>query len=180
MWNNVQIGRLLVFHSFLLILHADATQETNGNNCTDDTQHAERIGTGIAVGNGRGTGSEDLIAGLRCRTKSGSVGYGTTEYADHHGKIAGIIFRRGSAIIKDKEIQAYATQDVEQDDAHSHQVQLDASLLETLEETRPHLQTDAIDKQDETKVLHERQDIVCSGKAKMAGHNTRKKHECDS
>ena len=104
MRNDMQIGCLLFFHSFLLVLHTDVTQESDGDNGTDDAHHAERIGAGIAVGDGRGTGSENLIAGFCCRTKAGRVGDGTTKHAYHHGKIAGIICGRGIAIVENEEV----------------------------------------------------------------------------
>ena len=110
---GMRIGSQLLFYLPLLVLQADAAQETKGKGCSDNAQHAKGIGTGIAVGNGRRTRSEDLVAGFGGSTKAGGVGDGSTEHAHHHGKAARIGSRRSSTIVKHKEIQPDAAGHIE-------------------------------------------------------------------
>ena len=177
---GVRIGSLLCLDLLLLVCQADATEETECDGCSYNAQNAKRIGAGIAIGDGRSISSEDLIAGFRGSTKARGVCDGSTKDAHHHGEAARIGCVRGSSVVEDEEIEAYAAQHIEQDDTHRHQVQLHASFLEALEEARTNLQAYAIDEEDESEVLNEGQYIICSRKAEVSGHDTRKKHEGDT
>ena len=98
------IGSLFLFNLLLLVFQSNATKEAKANGCADDAQDAERIGTGIAVGNGRGIRSEDLIAGFRSRTQAWGVGDGSAKDTHHHGKLARIIGDGGPSVIEDEEV----------------------------------------------------------------------------
>ena len=70
---------------FLLGVHlADVLDEDGG---TDDAYHAERISTGISIGDARGTVREYAEQCLIGSTQTWSVGYGTIERTHHHRQI---------------------------------------------------------------------------------------------
>ena len=64
----MRIGSLLCLDLLLLVCELDATEEAEDDGCSDDAQDAQGIGAGIAVGDGRCTRAEDLIAGFRGST----------------------------------------------------------------------------------------------------------------
>ena len=180
MWSDVRIGSNLVLYLLLLLGQGSTCEDTYQYCSTYNAHYTKRIGACIAIGNGRCVGSEDIAACLGGGTQTWGVCYGTAEHTHHHGQVAAVLASHAVAVIEYKEEQTYAAEDIQQDYAHSQQVHSDASLLETFKEARTYLQAYAIDKQNQTEVLHEGQGGGCTGKTEMTGQDTSKKHKGDS
>ena len=161
----------------LLALQLDIAQEADGDGGQDDTYDTKGAGTGITVGNKRCIGTKHRGTGFVGRTETGRVGDGATEHTHHHGQVASVLADDAAALVEDKEIQTDAAGHVQQDDAHGHQVHLDARRAQALKEARAYLQSDAVDKQDETEVLNVGENVRCAREAQVAGQDAGEEDE---
>ena len=157
-----------LFYLVLFLLQTHVTNISNGYGCYDNSYNSKRICTCVTICDSRGIGTENLTASLSSSTQARRVRNCTTKYPHHHGQIGGILTWRKTPVEEDQIVETYATNHIEQDYCESHQVQLDASLLHTLEKAWAHLQTNAIDKQNKSKILYEIQHIRSSRKAYMS------------
>ena len=162
MWGDMWVGGNLVLYLLLFLCQGGAGEQAYQYSCTYNAHDTKGIRTGITVGYGRGVGSKDIGACFGGSTQTGGVGYGTAEHAHHHGQVAAVLASHASTVVEYQKVQAYAAQHIQQYYAHGQQVHGDAALLETLKEAWTYLQTYAVDKQNQAKVLHEGQ---CGGGA---------------
>ena len=165
---------------FLFLVELHATEEADGDGGQNDTHDAQRIGTGIAVGNWGSVGTEDGGTGFVGGTEAGRVRDGTAKHTDHHGQVVGVLALDGSALVEDKEEEGDAADDVQQNDGNGQHIHLDAGFLQALEEAGPHLEADAVDEEDEPEVLHVGQDFRRAREVEMSGQNAGKEHKGDA
>ena len=137
--NDMWISGNLVFNLLLLLCQRCACENANQDCRTYNTHNTKRICTGIAVGNGRCIGSEDIATCFGGSTKTGGVCYGATEHTHHHGQVTAVLASHASAFVEYKEVQADATKHIEQNDTYCQQVHRQTTLLETLKEARTYL-----------------------------------------
>lgn len=171
------VGSLCLFQLLVLLLQVHAADVAHGNGGSDDAKHAKRIGTGITVGNLRHTirgedGSQRLVGG----TQTGRVGDSSVHRAHHHGQAVGIIG------VKEQIVAGEHHSHVEQNGAHGQQIELNATLFETLEEAGTHLQAYAEDKENEAEILDERECGVRLGRcqAQVTGKDAHKQDKADT
>ena len=65
-------------------------------------------------------------------------------------------------------------------DEHSQHIQLDATIAQRRDEARTHLNTDGVDKEDETKLLYKVADFWVDGQTKVREHNADKQYPSDT
>ena len=161
---GVGVVLLLIAYLFLFLVQLDAANEAQGDRRADDAEHTERVGARIARGDGQvfqhGHG---VFQGFLRRAEAGRVGHRAAEHAHHHRQVFRVVR------VEHQIVEPEHHGDVEQHDAHGHEVHLDASPFERLEEAGSHLQTNAIHKEDQTEVLHEVQHARRAGVAPGRG-----------
>ena len=176
-WGDVRIVRYLLLNLFMLLLQRGAGKQAYQYGGTYYAHHTKGVCTGISVGYQRCIRTEDGAASLGGGTQAGGVGDGTAQHAHHHGQVAAVLARHAVAVVEYQEEQAYAAEHVQQYYAHCQHVHRYSAFLETLKEAGTDLQTYAVDKQNQTEVLHESQGGCCSRQSEVSSQNTGKQHE---
>ena len=121
---------------------------------TDDAYHTEWISAGITVGNTWGTIGEDTEQRLVGGTKTWRIGDGSIECTHHHWQVVGV------AGIEEEIIACEHHTDIEEYRSRRQQVERHTAFLEAFEEARTYLQTDHKDKENESEVLYEGQNVL--------------------
>ena len=174
-WLGVRVLSLFLLQFFLLVGKTGACDEAHGDGGTDDAEHTKRISTGVARCDLRhgavGGGVPYRLEGFVGSTKTRGVGYGTIERANHHGKV------RLAVGVEEDVIACKHHGDVKHNGCCREQVERYATFLETLEETRAHLQTYAEHEQDKSEVLNEAQNVDRSCETDVSSYNSREKNE---
>ena len=83
-------------------------------------------------------------------------------------------------VIEDDEVEHEHRDDVQPHDAHCQRIGRDAAFGKALEEARTDLQADAIDEEDETKVLNIVQHLQVARETDMTGQDAGEEHEGDT
>ena len=154
---------------FLFQLHLAEIPYQDGG--TYDTQHTERISTGVGRGYLGRIAAEHRSQCFVCSTETRGVGDGAVKRTHHHRQV-GLV-----AGVKEDEVAAEHHQDVEQDGSGSQPVELDALGAEALEETRSHLHTDHEYEEYQSEVLYESEDGGRGGEPNVTSHDAGKQHE---
>ena len=167
----MRVGSLLLVELLFFCSHIHAGDVLDEDGSTDDSNHTQRIGTGITIGDARSTVRENTEQCLVGSTKTWGVGNRTIEGAHHHRQVLWV------AGVEEEVIASEHHEDVEQDSCGRKQVQRHTTFLETLEEARTHLHTNHEDKEYQSEVLHEGKDFLRAREAHVAGQDTCEEHE---
>ena len=130
--------------SLVFLFETDPENPADEDHRQDDPEHAERISHSIPHRDIRGVDPGHVAVCLLSGSQTGRIGHGAGKNPDH---------RRNRQT--GNQINHVGNYDSQQHDPGSHQVQLDASLLKRGKETRPHLQPDRIDEQDQSEFFQE-------------------------
>ena len=171
-------------------LNAGAGKEADDDGGKDDAYHAEGIGAGITVGNGRCGIAENFGKNTVGSTETGGIRHGSVHHAYHHRQVVLALGEDAHLAAKCPETEHDGH--VEDDDTYGKQVHLHAAAtLEDLEETGTYLQTDAVDKEDKAEFLDKVDDGLlvghCTGGigiepvgADVADDDADEEHPCDT
>ena len=158
----------------------------------DDAHHTEGIGAGVTVGDGGdGAGLDEVGQNTVGRTETGSIGHSAIHHPDHHGQVVGITGMREDTGKVAQIVEAEHDHHVEHHQTGSEQVHAQSARLEGFEETGADLQTDAVDKEDESQLLDHIDDgfLIGHGRrgvgikhvgADVADNDAHKEHPRDS
>lgn len=125
------------------------------------------------------------VLSASCAAPSRGVRHSTAEHTHCHRQRSGIVG------VEEEIVATQHRQNVEYHHAPGHHVHLDTVLLERLEETRAHLQTDAVDEENQSEVLNEIKHFGRTGKTAIgvlhtavvvdvSHHDTGEQHERDA
>ena len=123
----------------------------------DDAHDAQRVGHGIAQGDGRVVVARGVGIGLLRGAESRGVRHGAREDADHR--------RDGGA---GRQVDDVGHRYAQQHDGRGAADEREPSVLERREESRSDLQTDRKDEEDESELLHELPDLAVDRHAEVA------------
>ncbi|EJX07373.1 hypothetical protein EVA_04517 [gut metagenome] len=176
------IAFLFLFDLFVFLFQLDVAKIAQYNGSQDNTNYTERISTSIAgsqVGYPRAAPhlNRYILHERSGSTETWGIGYRTIHSTNHHGKIV-------IALVEHQEVKSQHYKDVQSYDPHCNEIHTYTTLFEGSKETRTNLQTDTVDKQDQTEFLDKVDQVflVCMRNAcklikKMTCQNTCKKHE---
>ena len=159
----MRVGSLLLVELGFFLCQVNTGDVLDEDGSTDDTNHTQRISTGVTVGDARSTIRENAEQCLVGSTKTRSVGNRTIQGAHHHRQVLWV------AGVEEEVVASEHHKDVEQDGCSRKHVQRYTTFLETLEKARTHLHTNHEDKKDQSEVLHEGKDFLRTCKAHVSG-----------
>ena len=139
----------------LLELHVQGVADEDHRE--DDAHDAQRVGHGIAQGDGRVVVARGVGIGLLRGAESRGVRHGAREDADHR--------RDGGA---GRQVDDVGHRHAQQHDGRGAADEREPTVLERGEESRSDLQTDRKDEEDESEFLHELPDLAVDRHAEVA------------
>ena len=165
------VGCIFHVQLFFLLLRVYLADILDQNGSTNDANHTKRVGASITIGNTWRTIREYAEQRFIGSTKTWGIGYSTIERTYHHRKVVGI------TCVKEQVVACKHYAYVEENGSCREQVEGDTTFLETLEETRAYLKTNHEDKENQSEVLHESQDVLGCCESHMTCENTSEENE---
>ena len=151
---------LAAFDFGIFPVEGDSENKLENDERGDNTQDAERVGDGVAEGDGGVVEVRDVGVRLDSRAETGGIRYRPRENPDHRGH---------------RDIRNIVQNNRDRDRAHNHrhrdQIHTDTRLFEGGEEAGPDLQAYREHEQHETELLEEVQNVPFDAHSEVACDN---------
>ena len=154
---------------FLLYGNIDTEKVAHQQKRQYTTNDSKRIGNCIGHGNFGGRAAGNVAHRLLRGTESGGVCYGTREHSHHCG------YRQSRG-----KMQRNGEQHSHRDNRHSHHIERKATLAESREESRAHLQAHRIDKEYKAELLHKVQKMLIYIETHVSKKDSHEKNPCNA
>ena len=145
----------------LLLVLVDAQGESQDDEGEDDAEHTHGIGDGVARGDGGRIDVAQVTVCLLRSSQSWCVGDGSRKNARHGG----------DARARKRE-DAQGHHDAQGNDDDAEKIEALAAVLERGEEAGTHLQTDAVDEENQSELLQEMEQVTVEVERIMAEDET--------